>query len=135
MPEEPTLLDLPKTARFSVVEAHDASENRREILGGILALSESELGFALARVLRSLTIAAALSDAVIETRAARARPVRRAPAAPMQALALDVREAGFPVRFAPTWTPLAEGEIGLGIGGAEQELLSFLEAHPSWSMV
>ncbi len=51
----------------------------------------------------------------------------------MQALALDLRDAGFGVTFAPSWTPVAgRVEIGLGILGAEQELQSFLEAHPSW---
>jgi hypothetical protein len=58
--------------------------------------------------------------------------VRPSPAKTLQALALDLRDAGFLVRFAPTWAPVAEGEIGLGIGGAEQELLNFLQTHPSW---
>ncbi len=82
--------------------------------------------------MRSLTIAAALDDAVLETSAARLQPVRPAPAAPLQTLALDVLEAGYPVRFAPTWTPLAQGEIGLGVGGAEKDLRAFLGTHPSW---
>ncbi len=134
VPEGPTLSALPETARCSVFEADDAAEVRREILGEILALSEEDLGSALETVLRSLTIAAALSDAVLETRAARVAPVRLAPATALQALALDLRDWGFAVRFAPTWTPVAEDEVGLGIGGAERELRSFLEAHPSWRM-
>jgi hypothetical protein len=104
-------------------------------LGEILALSEADLGFALENVLRSLTIAAALADAILATSAARLEPVRPAPAGPLQTLALDVLEAGFPVRFAPTWTPLSEGEIGLGVGGAEGRMRAFIGAHPSWSMV
>jgi hypothetical protein len=132
MPEAPTLPAPPVAARCSVVETEDAAGGRREMLGEILALSETDLGCALEAVLRSLAIAAALSDAVLQTRAARVRPVRPAPAAALQALALDLRDAGFRVRFAPTWTPVAEGEIGLGILGAEKELESFLLAHPSW---
>ena len=132
VPLGPTLPDPPERARCSVVESDDVAEVRREILGEVLALSERDLGCALETILRSLTIAAALSDAVLETRAARVASVRPSPAAALQALALDVREAGFPVRFAPTWTPVAEGEIGLGIAGAEQELLGILKAHPSW---
>ena len=127
------LADLP--TRCPVVETHDPAERRCEILGEILALSEGDLGSALETVLRSLTTTAALSDAVLETRATRLAPVRAAPAAGLQALALDVRDAGFRVWFAPTWTPLAEGEIGLGTLGAEQELEGFLGGHPSWSMV
>jgi hypothetical protein len=134
MPQGPTLADLPASARCSVVETDDISETRREILGEILALSEGDLGSALETILRSLTIAAALSDAILETRAAYVAPVRPAPAETLQALALDVREAGFPVRFAPTWMPLAEGEIGLGVSGKEQELRGFLEVHPSYRL-
>ena len=134
VPKGQTLPDLSGHARYSVVETDDGAENRREILGEILALSEGDLGFALETVLRSLTIAAALSDAVLETRAARVAPVLPAPATTLQALGLDLRDAGFRVRFAPTWTPVAEGEIGLGIRGAEWELPGFLEAHPSWRM-
>ena len=134
MPHGSTLPALPETARCSVVETDDPVEGRREVLGEILALSESGLGLALQTVLRSLTITAALSDAVLETRAVRAAPVRPAPAATLQALALDLHDAGFPVRFAPTWTPVAECEIGLGVLGAETELRSFLRASSSWRL-
>ena len=103
-------------------------------MGEILALSEADLGRALEGVLRSLTIAAALTDAVLETSAARLEPVRPAPAGPLQTLALDVLEAGFPVRFAPTWTPLSEGEIGLGVGEGEGDLRAFIDTRSSWSM-
>ena len=132
MPEKPTLRDLPAGARLSVVETDDVET--REILGEILALSEADLGRALENVLRSLTIAAALDDAILESSATRLEPVRVAPAGPLQTLALDVLDAGFPVRFAPTWTPLSEGELGLGVGGAEERLRAFIAEHPSWSM-
>ena len=122
----------PESARCTVVETDDPAESRRGILGEILALSEADLGSALQAVLRSLTTSAALSDAVLETRAARVAPRAAAPATTLQALALGLRDAGFPVGFAPTWTPVREGDIGLGILGAEQELQGFLEAHPSW---
>ena len=133
MPVKPTLRDLPAGTRLSVVETDDGA-GTREILGEILALSEADLGRALENVLRSLTIAAALEDAILETSAARLEPVRPAPAGPLQTLALDVVEAGFSVRFAPTWTPLSEGELGLGVGGDEGSLRHFIGAHPSWSM-
>ena len=134
MPQEPTLRISPPGARCTVVETDDPAENRREILGEILSLSEADLGSALEAVLRSLATAAALSDAVLQTRATRVAPVRAAPAATLQTLALSVREAGCPVRFAPTWTPLGEGEIGLGICGAERELRGFLEEHRAYGM-
>lgn len=135
VPEALALPALPDTVRCSVVETVDRAQGRREILGEIMALSETDLGIALETVLRALTITAALSGAVLQSRAARLAPVRHAPPAALQTLALDLRDAGFSVRFAQTWTPVAEGAIGLGIRGAEQELERFLEAHPSWSVI
>ena len=132
VPEAPTLRALPETARCSVVETDDAARGIREILGEILALSECDLGSALERVLRSLTIAAALSDAILETSATRVTHPASTPSGTLQALALDLRAAGFLVRFAPSWTPVPKGAVGLGVLGAEQVLESFLQAHPSW---
>ena len=128
----PTLPALPETARCSVVETDDPETGKRGILGEILALSEQDLGSALQTLLRSLTISAALSEAVLETRATRVTPPASAPATTLQALALDLRDAGFEVRFGPSWTPVPEGALGLGVLGAERELESFLDAHPSW---
>jgi hypothetical protein len=130
----PLLSALPDSVRCSVVETGDPEEGRLEILGEILAPSERDLGSALEAVLRSLTISAALSDALLETQAARITPPGSAPAAQLQALALDLCKAGFSVRFAPSWTPVPEGRIGLGISGAEDELRRFLDAHQSWEM-
>jgi hypothetical protein len=132
LPQAPTLPALPETARCSVVETDHPEAGRREILGEILALSERDLGSALQTVLRSLTTSAALSDAVLETRANRVTAPASAPATTLQALALDLWDAGFGVTFAPSWTPVPEGSVGLGILGAEQELQSFIGAHPSW---
>jgi hypothetical protein len=134
VPPAPTLPVLPESVRCSVVETDDPGEGRREILGEILALSENDLGSALETVLRSLTIAAALSDALLETRAARVVTPRSAPATTLQTLALDLWNGGFPVRFALSWTPVPAGRIGLGVRGAEEELRRFLEVHPSWEM-
>ena len=133
-PPLPTLPTLPGRVRYSVVETGDPGEPRREILGEILALSERDLGSAIETVLRSLTITAALSDALLETRVARVTPPGSAPVASLQALALDLWDAGFHARFARSWTPVPEGRIGLGVRGAEEELRSFLESHQSWDI-
>jgi hypothetical protein len=135
LPQAPTLPALPETARCSVIETDDPEAGRRGILGEILALSERDLGSALQTVLRSLTTSAALSDAVLETRATRVTPPASAPATTLQALALDLRDAGFDVSFAPSWTPVPEGAVGLGVLGGELELESFIEAHISWRAV
>ena len=123
---------MPERARCSFVETDDAETGRRGILGELLALSHRDLGSALQYVLRSLTASAALSDAVLETRAARVTPPVSAPATTLQALALDLRDSGFEVKFAPSWSPVPLGAIGLGTLGAEQELQSFIEAHHCW---
>jgi hypothetical protein len=135
MSQAPTLPALPETALCSVVETSDPAGCSRGILGEILALSERDLGSALETLLRSLTTTAALSDAVLETRATRVTPPASAPATTLQALALDLWDAGFEVRFAPSWTPVPEGAVGLGVLGAEQELQNFIEAHLSWRAV
>ena len=135
MPQAPALRRPPETAHSSVIETDDPAENKREVLGEILALSERDLGTALEAILRSLTITAALSDAVLETRAARVTPPGSTPSETLQALALDLRDAGFRVSFAPSWTPVPEGAVGLGVLGAEEQLESFLRAHPSWRVV
>jgi hypothetical protein len=132
LPHSPTLSALPETARCSILETDDLETGRREILAEILALSERDLGSALENILRSLTTSAALSDAVLETRATRVTPPGAAPVRTLQALALDLWDAGFQVRFGPSWTPVPEGAVGLGILGAEQVLQSFIEAHLSW---
>jgi hypothetical protein len=134
-PGGPTLSTLPEGARCSVVETDDPVRCTRAIVGEILALSERDLGSALDAVLRSLTIAASLSDAVIETSAFRSTPPGSVSAKTLQHLALDLWDVGFGVRFARSWTPVPPGAVGLGVSGCEQELRDFLEAHPSWRTV
>ena len=132
LPHGPTLAVMPERARCSFVETDDPETCRRGILGEILALSQRDLGSALQHVLCYLTASAALSDAVFDTRAARVTPPASAPATALQTLALDLRYAGFEVGFAPSWTPVPLGAIGLGTLGAEQELQSFIEDHHYW---
>ncbi len=133
-PPGPTLPILPESVRCSAVETDTPGEARREILGEILALTERDLGLALETVLRSLTAAAALSGAVLETRVVRGARPRAVPSTAMQALALDLWDAGFAVRFGPSWTPSPGGGVAVGFGGAEAELGRFLGAHPSWEI-
>ena len=132
MPPAPTLPPLPECARCSVVETDDPASHTRAIMGEILALSATDLGSALDTILRSLTITAALSDTVLETRATRTEGPAATPPSKLQALARDLWDAGFGVTFAPSWMPVPVGAVGLGVRGAERELDGFLRAHPSW---
>jgi hypothetical protein len=135
MPPRTTLPPLPECARCSVVETDDPAGHTRAIRGEILALSATDLGSVLETVLRSLTITAALSDAVLETRATRTEAPVATPSSTLQALARDLWEAGFGVTFAPSWMPVPVGAVGLGVHGAERELDGFLRAHPSWTPI
>lgn len=136
-PPSLTLPALPGTVRCSVVESDTPGEDpRREILGEIRAMTERDLGLALETVLRSLTVAAALSEALMEARVLRLTPPRATPSRTVQTLALDLWAAGFRVRFGPSWTPARDGAaVALGFRGAEaEELARFLGGHPSWEM-
>ncbi len=128
----PTLPEWPAagTARISVAE-DPGSSGRRVIRGEITALTQRELGWALDAVLRSVTTAAALSEAVLEVEAVRWATPKVGSARALQALARDLWEAGFPVCFGPSWTPAPGADVCVG-AGTNRDLGDFLFKHPSW---
>jgi hypothetical protein len=135
VPPHPTLPEWPGagTARISVAETQDpGSSGRRIISGEIRALTQQELGSALDAVLRSVTTVAALTEAVLEVEAVRWATPKVGSAHSLQALARDLWEAGFPVRFGPSWTPGPGADVCVGVGGANRDLGAFLSVHPSW---
>jgi hypothetical protein len=133
-PPGPTLSKLPGRVRCSVVETDAPGEARRDLLGEVLALTRRDLGLALGTVLRSLTATAALSGAVLETRVVRVAHPEVPPSGVVQALAHDLWNAGFPVRFGPSWTPSPHSAVAVGFRGDEAELTRFFGKHPSWEM-
>jgi len=138
MPSRPTLPEWPGagTARISVAETQDPrSTGRRIIIGEITALTQQELGSALDAVLRSVAKAAALTEAVLEVEAVRRATPKAASPRALQELARDLWEAGFPIRFGPSWTPAPEADVCVGVGGANRDLGDFLSTHPSWRIV
>jgi hypothetical protein len=134
VPPHPTLPESPGagTARISVAETQDPGSSGRRIVGEIRALTQQELGSALDDVLRRVTTVAALTEAVLEVEAVRWATPKVASARALQALARDLWEAGFPVRFGPSWTPAPGADVCVGLGGASRDLGDFLLAHPSW---
>lgn len=102
------------------------------ITGTIRALTDRGLGAGLERVMRSVSDAAVLSGAVFEMRSFKERQPRPAPPGPLQALALDLWRAGFPVRFSPSWTPAPSPVLALGVRGDEEALLGFLRESMLW---
>ena len=134
MPPRPTLPERPAagTARISVAETQDPGSTGRRIVGEIRAFTQQELGSALDAALRDVTTAAALTEAVLEVEAVRwATPKAASPRA-LQELARDLWEAGFPVRFGPSWTPAPGADVCVGVGGANRDLGDFLSTHSSW---
>ena len=118
--------------RHDLEEVFDPTGTILRVSGAIRAMTDYGLGEGLERVLRSVSNAAALSGAVLEMRSFRERRPLTAPPGPLQALALDLWQAGFTVRFAPSWTPAETGPLILGVRGAEEALLDFLRENPRW---
>ena len=128
MPHDPILPELPLgDVRCTIAESE--GPKTRRLLGEIRAFSRPELGSALEAVLRSVTAAAGLTEAMLEVGAVRAVPPRVASPRAVEMLARDLWNAGFAVRFGPTWAPAPEADVYVGSGGGLGE---FLRSHPSW---
>jgi len=121
----------PGPARFALSECEDPDVATRHLSGEVRALSQRELGAGLETLLRALTTFATLTEATLEVGAVRNLPPRVAARRVLEALARDVREAGFPVRIAPSWTPAPEADAYLGVGG-DDGLAEFVFSHASW---
>ena len=85
-------------------------------------------------VLRSLTTFAALTEATLEVNAVVNVPPRVASPRALEGLARDLWEAGFPVRFAPSWTPAPAADVYLGVGG-DEELDEFVRSQAWWGRI
>jgi hypothetical protein len=117
--------------RLSVAETEDPGSAVRRIVGEIRALTQQELGSALDAVVRTVTTAAALTEAVLEVEAVPCVTPKATSPRALQELARDLWGAGFPVRFAPSWTPAPGADVCVGVG-ANRDLGAFLSTHPSW---
>lgn len=133
VPGGPTLLGLTGPARCTLSEAEGPEPATRRLAGEVSALTQADLGAALEAVLRALTTAAVLTEAVLEVGAVRSVAPRVASREALEGLARDLWEAGFPVRFEPSWTPAPPAEAYLGVAGRD-DLRVFLRSHPSWSL-
>ena len=132
VPLEPTLVGPFAAARYSLAESEGPEAATRYLSGELKALSQADLGAALEAVLREVTTFATLTEATLEVRAVRSLPPRVASPRALEGLARDLWEAGFPVRFARSWTPAPVAEAYLGLGGRE-DLFEFIRWHRSWS--
>jgi hypothetical protein len=122
----------PGPAMFTLSESEGPDAATRHLRGEVRALSQRELGAGLEALLRALTTFATLTEATLEVGAVRNLPPRVSSRRVLEALARDLWEAGFPVRFAPSWTPAPEADAYLGVGG-DDGLAEFVFSHASWS--
>jgi len=119
--------------RQDLVEVVSPCGTQLEVRGGITALTERGLAGAVERVMRGVSDAAAVSGAVLEMRVVRESAPRGFRPDLVQALAVDLWRAGFPVRLAPCWDAVGAEGLALGTGGGDEGLREFLRDHPVWS--
>jgi len=136
MPRETVLPELrhDERVRCAFVEETDKITFSRKITGKVRAFTEPDLSRTVEWVLRSISTAAALSEAVLEARAIWIGSPVVTPATVLEALAMDLRSAGFPVSFGRSWSPVPNVEAAVGTGGAEPDFVEFLRGHPSWEI-
>lgn len=137
-PETPTLPQPPSDGRYRrfIRETDDPVSASRALEGEVRALDEGCLARALEETLRGIVRVAALTGAVLETRAVRtAPPLVGAPRA-VQSLARELHGAGFPVRFGCSWSAgsAPEADVCLGTGG-DPALERFALDRPAWRSV
>ena len=124
------LRELSAATRCSITG--DPQTDTRRLAGETRAFSTLELASALEAALRSVTVVAGLTEAMLEVGVVRIAPPRVASPRAVEELARDLWSAGFPVRFGPSWVPAPEADVyaGSGDGGLQE----FLRSHPSWSI-
>jgi hypothetical protein len=130
----PVLGDPPPGARFySLARTRDAASGNTEISCEIRALHVGQLTGALEAVLRSVAAHAALTEAVLETRAVRlANP--SAPSPLVETLARQLSDAGLRPSFGPSWTPAPGADLSVGTRGLEDVFETVLATHPTWRL-
>ncbi len=119
--------------RQDLVEVLSPCGTQLEVRGGITALTERGLAGAVECVMRGVSDAAAVSGAVLEMRVVRESAPRGFRPDLVQALAVDLWRAGFPVRLAPCWDAVGAEGLALGTGGRDEGVREFLRDHLVWS--
>lgn len=138
-----TTLDLLGGEARAHISQREGESGELMVEGEIVAFDLECMGRAMEAVMRRISEAAALSDAVLEMRVAREAEPKSAREADVRGLMRELSEAGFPVRadvlwtpapWTPApWTPAPGGDVWLGIGGDGAEALrAFVEESTVW---
>ena len=133
MPTGFTLDEPMPGAKFCFLVQTDHLESAtRKISCEIRALNPEQLNGALDAVLRSVTVHAALTEAVLETRIVRLADPSEAHPALAEALARQLSERGLPVSIGPSWIPAPGADVSVGTQGSGGVLERFLWSQPGW---
>jgi len=135
-PRGQILRSLPnnESVRCSFLEARDEDASSISVTGEVRAFAEVDLRRTVELVLRAISVASILSEAVLEVCAVRlASPAVTSPVA-LGTLAQDLHDAGFPVAFGRSWSAAPNAEISIGTG-ADTDLTEFLDGHSPWQVL
>lgn len=124
-------------ARTAFDEAEEEGQPGRSLHGRLRALDERALSATTDVVLREVATTAALTGAVLETRVIRLARPWIAPAPLVELVARDLWDAGFRVCFGPSWAPVSDAAVALGVGedAGFGELEAFLLEDGPWEIV
>ena len=129
----PFLGDPPPGARFySLARACDAASGNKEISCEIRALHVEQLTGALDAVLRSVAAHAALTEALLETRAVRLADPSTAPSPLVETLARQLSDVGLRPSFGTSWVPAPGADLSVGTRGLEETIETFVAASTVW---
>lgn len=115
-----------------LVQTDHLQSATRKISCEIRALYLEQLNGALDAVLRSVTVHAALTEAVLETRIVRLADPSEANPALAETLARQLSDRGLPVSSGPSWIPAPGADVSVGTQGSGGVLERFLWSHPGW---
>ncbi len=126
-------LDLLGGGARAHISQREGEAGELMVEGEIMALDPESMGRACEAVMRRISEAAALSDAVLDMRVAREAEPMAACEGAVRDLIRELSGAGFPVRVDVLWTPAPGGDVWLGVGGAgEGALRAFIEQSAAW---
>ncbi|CAN5698529.1 hypothetical protein BH24ACT22_BH24ACT22_10150 [soil metagenome] len=132
MPKDSLLPSFPENVRPRIIDSLGTDETSRLVTGELLALSEQDLTATLDLLLRTLTSEATLTDAVLETSAVRITSPHAAQSSLVCEMARELWDAGFRVTFGPSWEPVTDADLALGVAGDNDALKGFVRNCESW---
>lgn len=125
---------FPETVGSLLTETAGADGTSRLVTGEIRGLSDRAIASSLDLWLRTITAQAALTDAVLETRAAKCDSPRVMSCDLVVGIARGLWEAGFSVTFGTSWEPVCDTDLAVGTGGSDGELEDFIREGGSWEI-